>query len=173
MANDAPQVSVDPAARAKPAPLPGTNLVQVRARVDSDSAAPPGSTIWIQQINMHAEFDRQVDAGHAHLPRDIPRSAGCWPAPWPWQARAAAAYQLVQPGTWGPGTEIQAGPQRLGLEIVLEWQGADGVPHTESVTQFSGGRPSFDLDWQAPRDYTLDVAVVDEDGQRRMAATLV
>jgi hypothetical protein len=56
---------------------------------------------------------------------------------------------------------------------VLEWQGADGESHTESVTAFADGQQSLAIDWQAPRDYTFDVAVVDDGGARRLAVTLV
>ncbi len=172
MANDETQVTADPVP-ATPAPLPGTNLVQVRARVDSLPAAPAGATIWIQQINLHAEFDRQVDPAHAHQPRDIARSNGCWSAPWPWQARAAAAYQVVQPGTWGPGLEVDRGPQPLGLEVVVEWQGSDGQSRTETVSSFADGAPTLSIDWQAPRDYTFDVAVVEQGGDLRLAVAQI
>jgi hypothetical protein len=186
MATDPAQVNADPAATAapsaaagpsggaaRPSPLPGTNLVQVRARVDGLAAAPGDATVWIQQINLHAAFEPRVDAAHAHLPRDVPRSAGCWAAPWPWEARAAAAYQLVQPGAWGPGTEVLAGAQQLGIELVLEWQGSDGAPHTATVSTLADGSAALALDWQAPRDITLDVSVVDVDGEPRLAVTRV
>lgn len=173
MATDATQVTADSAVPTTPAPLPGTNLVQVRARVDALSAAPPGATIWIQQINLHAQFDRRIDPAHAHQPRDIARSNGCWSAPWPWQARAAAAFQVVQPGTWSAGNDVERGPQHLGLEVVLEWQGSDGESRTQSVSAFADGQPSLAIDWQAPRDYTFDVAVVETGGDARLAVTLV
>lgn len=173
MATDATQVTADSAVPTTPAPLPGTNLVQIRARVDALPAAPPGASIWIQQINLQAQFDRQVDPAHAHQPREIARRNGCWSAPWPWQARAAAAFQVVQPGVWSAGIDVERGPQRLRLEVVLEWQGADGQSQTESVTTFADGQQSWAIDWQAPRDYSFDVAVVDDGAGRRLAVTPV
>jgi hypothetical protein len=148
-------------------PLPGTNLVQLRAWVST----PPdgGSTAaQIEQITLVLDFASPVPAPYDSMPRVIPRSRGEFTAPWAPQQRAAAVFQVPQPGAWSDALKVAAGAQHLRFEVAVA---IGGVSRT--VTVLADGSAALPVDWVAPRDYSIDLEVVAVDGEWRLNPRVV
>lgn len=144
--------------------MPGTNLLQLRAWVGSPIAA---GAARIERIVLICDFASPLPAPFDAQPRDIRERYGTFDAPWQLNQRVAAAFQVPQPGSWGPGLEVAKGQQKLGLQITVSSNGT-----SEVVEQMTDGSDRFALDWMAPRDYSLDAQVVAVDGSWRLAVAL-
>lgn len=148
-----------------PKPLPGTNFLQLRTWVGAPLAAGPAR---IERIVLICDFATPLAEPYNVQARDIRERYGTFDAPWALNQRAAAAFQVPQPGSWGPGLEVAKGEQRLGFQITVTSNGT-----TEVVEQLTDGSDRFALDWMAPRDYSLDAEVVAVDGSWRLAVAVV
>jgi hypothetical protein len=149
-----------------PTPLPGTNLVQLRAWV---STPPDGASAaaQIERITLVPAFASLVPAPYDSMLRIIPRSRGEFAAPWEPQQRAAAVFQVPQPGKWSDTLIVAAGAQLLRFEVGLA---VGGVSRT--VTVLADGTEGLLVDWAAPRDYSIDLEVLAVDGEWRLGAHL-
>jgi hypothetical protein len=148
-------------------PLPGTNTVQLRAWV----SAPPGvagARACIERITLVMDFADPVTAPYDSMLRVIPRSRGEFMAPWEPQQRAAAVFQVPQPGNWGDSLTVAPGVQRLRFEVALA---VDGVSRT--IAALEDGSAGLDVDWVAPRDYSIDLEVTVVDDDWRLSARVV
>lgn len=146
-------------------PLPGTNLLQLRTWVGDPIAAGPAR---IERVVLICDFASPLAEPYNSQARDISERYGVFPAPWALNERVAVAFQVPQPGSWGPGLEVARGEQKIGLQITVSSNGT-----TEIVEQMADGSDRFTLDWTAPRDYSLDARVDAADGAWRLAVALV
>lgn len=122
----------------------------------------------IERVVLVCDFATPLDDAYAAQGCDIRERYGTFAAPWAPNERVAVAFQVPQPGNWGPGLEVAKGEQRLGLRITVTANGA-----TEVVEQMVDGSDRLALDWMAPRDYSLDAQVLAVDGSWRIAAAVV
>jgi hypothetical protein len=148
-------------------PLPGTNLVQLRAWVSTPPEQARG-TARLEQITLALGFASPVPAPYGSMLRVIPQSRGEFTAPWEPQQRAAAVFQVPQPGNWSDALRVAPGPQHLRFEVGLAIGGT-----SRTITAMEQGPEGLLVDWVAPRDYSIDLEVLAIDGEWRLSARIV
>jgi hypothetical protein len=118
-------------------------------------------------VVFRSDFSSPLAPPYDSVTRTIRPAYGAFRAPWQPNQRVAVAVQVPQPGPWGEGLQVASGPQKFGFEVSL------GGSASAVVDKLADGSSGFEVDWQAPRDFSLDVQVAAVDGQWRLVVSQV